>query len=121
MAAGLLGYQLPIWLHSFGPFLRGLSFCAIAYSCCRSLVDVDSAKQYPRLDARCRSHGARNLRRQPRYDPERAQFQVPIRIDYDQRWETRTYNLDRIRGVDLFLSFWGPTADRAHDRQLGLR
>ncbi len=29
--------------------------------------------------------------------------------DYDQRWETRTYNLDRIRGVDLFLSFWGPT------------
>lgn len=29
--------------------------------------------------------------------------------DYDQRWETRTYDLDRIRGVDLFLSFWGPT------------
>ena len=28
--------------------------------------------------------------------------------DYDQRWETRTYNLDRISGVDLFLSFWGP-------------
>ncbi len=29
--------------------------------------------------------------------------------DYDQRWETRTYDLDRIQGVDLFLSFWGPT------------
>jgi len=29
--------------------------------------------------------------------------------DYDQRWETRTYDLDQIRGVDLFLSFWGPT------------
>ena len=29
--------------------------------------------------------------------------------DYDQRWETRTYDLDRIKGVDLFLSFWGPT------------
>ena len=29
--------------------------------------------------------------------------------DYDQRWETRTYDLDRIQGVDLFISFWGPT------------
>ena len=29
--------------------------------------------------------------------------------DYTPRWETRTYNLDRLRGVDLFLSFWGPT------------
>lgn len=29
--------------------------------------------------------------------------------DYDQRWETRTYNLDQIKGIDLFLSFWGPT------------
>lgn len=24
------------------------------------------------------------------------------------RWETRTYDLSEIRGVDLFLSFWGP-------------
>jgi Domain of unknown function (DUF4105) len=36
-------------------------------------------------------------------------FQYRSESDYDQRWETRTYNLDRIRGVDLFLSFWGPT------------
>ncbi len=36
-------------------------------------------------------------------------FKYQSETDYDQRWETRTYNLDRIRGVDLFLSFWGPT------------
>jgi hypothetical protein len=36
-------------------------------------------------------------------------FRYRSETDYDQRWETRTYNLDRIRGVDLFLSFWGPT------------
>ncbi len=36
-------------------------------------------------------------------------FKYRSESDYDQRWETRTYNLDRIRGVDLFLSFWGPT------------
>jgi hypothetical protein len=29
--------------------------------------------------------------------------------DYDQRWETRTYDLNRIQGLDLFISFWGPT------------
>ncbi|MGD0291314.1 MAG: DUF4105 domain-containing protein [Candidatus Binataceae bacterium] len=36
-------------------------------------------------------------------------FKYRSESDYDQRWETRTYDLDRLRGVDLFLSFWGPT------------
>jgi hypothetical protein len=36
-------------------------------------------------------------------------FKYRSETDYDQRWETRTYNLDRIKGADLFLSFWGPT------------
>jgi hypothetical protein len=36
-------------------------------------------------------------------------FNYRSESDYDQRWETRAYDLDRIRGVDLFLSFWGPT------------
>jgi uncharacterized protein DUF4105 len=36
-------------------------------------------------------------------------FKYRSETDYDQRWETRAYNLERLRGVDLFLSFWGPT------------
>jgi len=36
-------------------------------------------------------------------------FNYRTESDYDERWETRTYDLDRIKGVDLFLSFWGPT------------
>ena len=36
-------------------------------------------------------------------------FKYRSESDYDQRWETRTYDLDRVKGVDLFLSFWGPT------------
>jgi Domain of unknown function (DUF4105) len=36
-------------------------------------------------------------------------FNYRSESDYDQRWETRTYDLDGIRGADLFLSFWGPT------------
>lgn len=33
--------------------------------------------------------------------------------DFTANWETRTYDLGRLRGVDLFFSFWGPT-DIAH-------
>ena len=36
-------------------------------------------------------------------------FKYRSESNYDQHWETRTYNLDGIHGVDLFLSFWGPT------------
>lgn len=27
--------------------------------------------------------------------------------DYDERWETRTWDLSKLRGVDLYLSHWG--------------
>ena len=29
--------------------------------------------------------------------------------DFTERWETRTYDLDKVRGFDMFLTFWGPT------------
>jgi hypothetical protein len=29
--------------------------------------------------------------------------------DFSERWETRAYDLDRLEGLDLFVSFWGPT------------
>jgi hypothetical protein len=34
-------------------------------------------------------------------------FSYRSETDYDERWETRTIDLDRIRGVDLYLSHWG--------------
>ena len=36
-------------------------------------------------------------------------FAYRSETDYDPRWETRTYDLDQVKGVDLFMSFWGPT------------
>ena len=27
--------------------------------------------------------------------------------DFDQIWETRTYDLSKLRGIDIFLSYWG--------------
>jgi hypothetical protein len=36
-------------------------------------------------------------------------FDYRTETEYTARWETRTYDLDRLRGVDMFLAFWGPT------------
>jgi Domain of unknown function (DUF4105) len=34
-------------------------------------------------------------------------FAYRTETDYDERWETRRYDLDALRGVDLFISYWG--------------
>jgi len=36
-------------------------------------------------------------------------FDYRSETDYTPRWETRTFDLDKLQGADLFLSFWGPT------------
>ena len=36
-------------------------------------------------------------------------FDYRSETDFTERWETRTYDLSKVQGVDLFLSFWGPT------------
>ena len=48
-------------------------------------------------------------------------FKYRSESDYDQRWETRTYDLNRIHGLDLFLSFWGPTQIAHTIVELGVR
>lgn len=34
-------------------------------------------------------------------------FHYRSRTDYDQHWETRSYDLSKITSLDLFLSYWG--------------
>jgi hypothetical protein len=34
-------------------------------------------------------------------------FDYRTEQDYTERWEERTYDLSKLRGVDLFLSYWG--------------
>jgi hypothetical protein len=36
-------------------------------------------------------------------------FDYRSETDFAERWETRRYDLDRIEGLDLFVSYWGPT------------
>jgi hypothetical protein len=36
-------------------------------------------------------------------------FTYRSETDSDPHWDTRSFDLDKLTGVDLFLSFWGPT------------
>jgi hypothetical protein len=36
-------------------------------------------------------------------------FEYRDENDFIERWDTRTYDLDTLVGVDVFISFWGPT------------
>ena len=36
-------------------------------------------------------------------------FDYRTETDYTPRWEERTYDLTKLEGTDIFLSFWGPT------------
>jgi hypothetical protein len=36
-------------------------------------------------------------------------FDYRTETDFTERWQTRRYDLDRAAGVDLFVSYWGPT------------
>jgi len=36
-------------------------------------------------------------------------FDYRTEDDYAEHWETRTYDLSRLQGMDMFISYWGPT------------
>src|SRR5262245_6065654 len=36
-------------------------------------------------------------------------FDYRSETDFTEHWETRTYDLSKLRGADIFFSFWGPT------------
>jgi Domain of unknown function (DUF4105) len=36
-------------------------------------------------------------------------FDYRSETDFTEGWETRTYDLDQLRGFDMFLSYWSPT------------
>jgi hypothetical protein len=36
-------------------------------------------------------------------------FDYRSETDFSERWETRSFDLDKLRGADLFVCYWGPT------------
>ena len=36
-------------------------------------------------------------------------FEYRTETNFEERWEERRYDLDRVLGLDLFISYWGPT------------
>ena len=41
--------------------------------------------------------------------------------DYTQRWETRSYDLDHLRSVDMIMSYWDHSGHRPHADFVRLR
>jgi hypothetical protein len=106
---GAMGFTSLLLIARIRPFLRGLLaalvpvvFVALWWG---SIAPSNSRNWTPDVarTAQVVFHGSsatiQNVRN----------FKYRSESDYDPRWETRTYNLDGVRGVDLFLSYWGPT------------
>jgi hypothetical protein len=48
-------------------------------------------------------------------------FHYRSETDFDENWETRTWDLDQLLGVNLILSYWGSPYICAYDYELGVR
>jgi len=44
-------------------------------------------------------------------------FDYRTATDFIPRWETKTIDISQVKGIDLFISYWGSTW-MAHNRQL---
>jgi hypothetical protein len=108
MAVGLLLASM-LLLALVRPFLRGLLVALlpiVAVAVWWGSIPPSNARDWSPDVA----HTARATFEGPKVTVQNVRnFKYRSESDYDQRWERRSYDLDRIRGVDLFLSFWGPT------------
>ena len=86
---------------------RGLGprLCRIAH-----LVEHDSAEQRWRLAARCGAPGAGRDRGEQLTVHNVRNFDYRTESDFTPRYEDRTYDLSTLRGVDVFMSYWGSPA-----------
>jgi hypothetical protein len=108
MAGGLALFSL-LFAAIVRPFLRGLAVALLPVAAVAfwwTSIQPSNARDWAEDVART----ARATFDDSRVTIENVRnFKYRSESDYDQRWETRTFDLDRIQGVDLFLSFWGPT------------
>ena len=74
------------------------------------LVAHAAAVQRPRLGRRGEPHAAGHGAGRPRAPADVRNFDWRGDADYDARWDTRDYDLSRLRSVDMILSTWGMPA-----------
>jgi hypothetical protein len=108
LAAGLLA-AVAFLLATVRPFLRGclwaLAPCA-AVGCWWSSIPARNDRDWQPDVARTPSAARRGSLVTVR---DVRAFDYRSEADFTERWETRTYDLDRLAGLDLFVSYWGPT------------
>jgi len=89
------------------PFRRALGVCAVALA----IVVAWWLTIHPSNDRDWLPDVARNPTGEVRGDiltvHNVRNFDYRSETDFDERWEDRTYDLSKIKGVDLFISYWG--------------
>jgi hypothetical protein len=77
------------------------------FCCCLScVVDDDFADKRSELGARCGPDGYRDGRCDRVVVNNVRNFTWRSNVDFDQRWEQRTYYLSHLTDVDLIMSYW---------------
>jgi len=97
----LLGLHRPVWRALLGA-MAAVLLLAVWWSWIPASNDRDwspDVARLPRATFRGNVVTIENLRN----------FDYRSETEYTERWETRSYDLGRLQGADLFLSFWGPT------------
>lgn len=97
----LLGLHRPVWRAMFG-VMAAVGLVVAWWSVIPPRNDRDwtpDVARTPRAVFRRNVVTIENLRN----------FDYRSETEYAERWEKRSYDLDRLRGADMFLSFWGPT------------
>ncbi|MDJ0852987.1 MAG: DUF4105 domain-containing protein [Myxococcota bacterium] len=106
LAAGLLAAALALLV-----FLRPIGFAAAGAAALCIPVVVWWRSLRPRLDREWQTPLARTATARIEGDRitivDLRAFEYRSADDWDERWETRRYDLSRLLGMDLFLCYWG--------------
>jgi len=108
LAVGLLA-AVALLIAAVRPFLRACLWAlapCVAVGCWWSSIPARNDRDWQPDVARAptaETQGSRVTVRDVRH------FDYRSETDFTERWETRTYDLDRLAGLDLLVSYWGPT------------
>ena len=87
---------------------RAVLICGAAYAIFLAWSSSISASNDKNWACRCRPWLHRHCRRRPARDVRN--FSWRTEADYTEGWEQRTYDLSKLRSLDLFLVYWmGPS------------
>jgi hypothetical protein len=102
----LFGGLLPVAFIYTRTFFKGLLFCLFFFGIFLAwwqTLQPTNNKNWA-VDVAQISHGDIQNDKLTMYNVRN--FAYTTETEFEQRWETREYNLDKLQGMDIFLSYW---------------